>query len=298
MFREQQFTNMESAFQQALKNIKTLSNYSPQNIATQAQSFVPFLKTIPKTVETKIVGALDRANEWANKPRDVRGALEKKFGYDYYGRPLSSPTPSVVPTRLPTAAPTAVPTRIPTPTPVPGNPTREELIKALEKGSKGAPISKYAAKIIEEQMKYPIYEKYPFLTVAQSHLESRGLRDFEEQPELVNKPKQALGWGVFVPTYNPKDIDQAIIDFISAIGGRTAEAGFDPGQIHNSMIYEPFRQGEDLKWYSNKYAGPVSKRNPNAGDVYASNLASVMNEYAAILDELMKERGTNFVTRY
>jgi len=116
----QLFTKMESAFQQALKNLKTSSNYAPKNILNQAQSFVPFLKTVPKAIEGKIVGVLDKAIEASNRPKDIRGDLERKFGYDYYGRPLSStatPTPTLTPTRIPTPTPQA--TLIPTPTMAP-----------------------------------------------------------------------------------------------------------------------------------------------------------------------------------
>lgn len=176
-------------------------------------------------------------------------------------------------------------------------PTKEDYIEAIKLASKGDPVATLSGQIVNEQSKYPIFQKFPFLTVAQSQLESGGLKDFQKIPKLVNKPKQALGWGVTVPSYNPSTVDQVFSDMISAVGGRQG-SGYTPDQIRTSNIYQSFRDSGDLNQYANTYAGPITRQNPNAGPIYANNLKTVMNKYAGALDTIMQKKGGSYTVRY
>jgi hypothetical protein len=176
-------------------------------------------------------------------------------------------------------------------------PTKEDYINAIRIASGKDPVATLSAQIVNEQSKYPIFQKFPFLAVAQSQLESGGLKDFQKIPKLVNKPKQALGWGMGVDSYNPPNVGQVFSDMISGVGGRQG-TGYTPSQLRTSQIYQPFRDSGDINQYANIYAGPITSQNPNAGPVYANNLKTVMNKYATVLDSIMKQKGGSYSIRY
>jgi hypothetical protein len=84
---------------------------------------------------------------------------------------------------------------------------------------------------------------------------------------------------------------------LTAVGtGREGET--NPVRLRNAGYYEPFRRTGNLDEYANTYAGPVSERNPNAGEIYANNLRYVMSLYAQALDRIMKERGGSYPVTY
>jgi len=174
-------------------------------------------------------------------------------------------------------------------------PAIEELIRAMQEGSAGDPVATLSGQMAKAGQTMPVYKKYPFLPIATSQLESGGLKDFATNL-LVTKPKQAFGWGVNVPDYNPELVEQVLKDMMSAVG--TSRSGETVDRQRNAKYYEPFRETGDISQYAQTYAGPITKRNPNAGEKYASNLKSVMNNYAEILDKIMKERGASYPTRY
>jgi len=182
----------------------------------------------------------------------------------------------------------------PTPTPTLAGPSLEEIIRAIQTGTEGAPVATMAGQMANTGQNMPIFQKYPFLQAAISQLESGGFKAFATNP-LVTKPKQGFGWAVNVPSYNPS-IEQVLQDMMSGIG--TSRQGESQARQQTASYYEPFRQTGDINQFANVYAGPRTEEQPYAGNVYADNLKYVMNLYAQILDEIMQERGTSYPTRY
>ena len=181
-------------------------------------------------------------------------------------------------------APTVTPTT--TPTPIPAGPTREQYIQVMQamipeifKGGTPSrlPVADYAAFIYDETQKYPIFQKYPFLPIAQAILESSGFQNYSE-------PKRALGWGANIPGYNPADLKQVIADYASALGGRNQQeeqAKYPTGwqnRMSTSANYQPFRETGDLLTLANTYA-PKSDNPEHGGDVYAGKLKWLMDLY-------------------
>ena len=84
---------------------------------------------------------------------------------------------------------------------------------------------------------------------------------------------------------------------MSAIG--TDRAGDDETRRRSAGYYQSFRDNpSDIMGFANQFAGPITRQNPNAGDIYGVNLKTVMNRYAEELDKIMQERGESFPTRY
>jgi len=200
-----------------------------------------------------------------------------------------TPNPYAKPT------PTSTPTATPTPTPTLG-PTIDELIKAIQMGSEGDPVATMSAQMVNNGQNMPVFQQNPFLPVAISQLESRGFKDFGTNP-LVTKPKQGFGWAPGIEGYNPS-IETVLDDMMSAVGTDRGEES-NPVRRRNAGYYQKFRDNpSDISGFANQYAGPITAQNPNAGDIYATNLKTVMNRYNEILDGLMKQRGALYPDRY
>jgi len=193
------------------------------------------------------------------------------------------------------ATPTAIPTA--TPTPTPSGPTREQYIQAMQavipeiyKGETKLPVTDYAAYIYDETSKYPIFQKYPFLPIAQAILESSGFKNY-------STPKKALGWGARVPDadYNPKTLEEVIADYASALGGRNAEEEKKkyPGGWQKRMStagnYQNFRDTGDIQSFANLYA-PKSDNPEHGGDVYAGRLQYLMDLYQNQLKDIINNK--------
>ena len=319
---------MESALKQALQNLKTFKNYSPKNIALQGRSFVPFLKTLPGAAERSVASGIGKFDNRVNAKTSgyvddlKRRNAEAQAAPAPWEKNRATPTPTRMPTPTPTekpgwklnlpsiklpnmfsnkSTPTAAPTA--TPTPWPKEPTRDELIRAIEEGAGDHPVATMAAQMVDRGQKLPVFQKYPFLPVAVSHLESQGFKDFStpdaKRPGHMRTtlPRQGFGYGVGVEGYNPP-IERVLDDMMSAIG--TDRAGEDEDRRRTAGYYQPFRDDpDDLDVaFSLKYAGPRTEKNPNAGEVYARNLRGQFNKYAEILDRIMRERGGSYPNRY
>ena len=187
---------------------------------------------------------------------------------------------------------------IPSPTgPYPYGANKSDIEQVIREGA-GAytdlPVATLSGTMANEMDKYPIYKKYPFLPVGQSILESSGLKAFQTKPDLVNKPKQALGWGVYVDGYNPPNVQEVFKDYISAIGGRKLDQETQNypedvarARVGTSNIYQGFRDTGDINALANIYA-PKSDNPEHGGDVYANNLKNVMGTYDQRLKKLMQ----------
>lgn len=174
-------------------------------------------------------------------------------------------------------------------------PTRDELIRAMQEVSGDDPVATMSGQMVKNIDKYPVFQENPFLPIAVSQLESRGFKDFGSNP-LVTKPKQGFGYGVHESSYNPP-IETVLEDMMSAVGSE--RKGDTPERQRTASYYQPFREDpSDIKGFARTYAGPADRRNPHAGGIYASNLATVMNRYAEALDKIMKERGSKYEKRY
>lgn len=190
-------------------------------------------------------------------------------------------------------------TRIPSPTPqnqYPYGASKADIEQVIREGA-GAytdlPVATLSGTMTNEMDKYPIFKKYPFLPVGQSILESSGLKAFQTKPDLVNKPKQALGWGVYVDNYNPPTVQDVFKDYISAIGGRRMDQETQnypedvaKARVNTSNTYQGFRDTGDINALANIYA-PKSDNPEHGGDVYANNLKNVMGTYDQKLKKLM-----------
>ena len=207
----------------------------------------------------------------------------------------------------------SVPTPTATPTPMPNTPTRDELVRTIQNISGDAPMATMAGQMVDQVTPSAMYKTNPFLAtmIAPTHgnLETRGFRDYQSQPELVYKPKQAFGWGAIVPDekYNPSDVSTALQDVLSAvIAGRNMQSEMQrnpdeaQARMNTSNNYQFFRDNpeQNLDQYFLKYAGPRTPRNKYAGETYASNARFILNKFAEELDRLMKERGGLYPTRY
>lgn len=192
----------------------------------------------------------------------------------------------------PTATP--MPTATPTPTSGPKKPTREDYIRAMQSvipelgQNTPLPVGQYADYIYDTTSKYPIFQKYPFLPIAQSILESSGFQNYSE-------PKRALGFAPYVKTYNPTDLRQVILDYASAIGGRnqSEEQVNYPNEWRSRMStssnYEPFRQSGDLSALANIYA-PESDNQGTGGNIYAQRLQWIMDRYQDALNKSLEQK--------
>lgn len=278
---------MESALQQALKKIRKFGGLSPANIGRQ-------IAAIPKWGEQSIINVLKRENARAQQPFDIEGKLRERFGNleHYEGPKKDKKAGSKLKQQV---TPTLIPTKIPTPALTPDIPSFDELVKAIQTGSEGAPVATMAAQMVKTGQKMPVFQQHPFLPVAISQLESRGFRDFGVNPLVIN-PKQGFGWAPTIAGYNPS-IERVLEDMMSAVG--TDRAGEDEVRRRSAGYYQSFRENpSDIMGFANQYAGPVTTQNPHAGDIYGTNLKTVMNKYAEILDKLMQERGGGYSTRY
>ena len=149
--------------------------------------------------------------------------------------------------------------------------------------------------MVNTGQQYPVFQENPFLPVAISQLESRGFKDFGSNP-LVTQPKQGFGWAPSIQGYNPQ-IEKVLEDMMSAVG--SDRSGEDEVRRRNAAYYQSFRENpSDIAGFARQYAGPVTTQNPNAGGIYASNLSTVMNKYAELLDQIMKQRGESYSKRY
>ncbi len=285
---------MESAFQQALSNIGGLLN----------QARLPTWRGVGGAVNALDIRAkagIDQSlRNLRAKSRETEPSLAPPI--TAFGRNILEPTGNrkkTTKTKLkkikatPTLTSTALPTKIPTK--LTSQASIEELIKAIETGSKGSPVATMAAQMVNTGQNMPVFQRYPFLPVAISHLESQGFKDFGTNP-LVTKPKQGFGWAPTISGYNPP-IEQVLEDMMSAIG--TDRAGEDETRRRSAGYYQSFRDNpSDIMGFANQFAGPITRQNPNAGDIYGVNLKTVMNRYAEELDKIMQERGESFPTRY
>lgn len=108
--------------------------------------------------------------------------------------------------------------------------------------------------IVEEQKKYPIYKKYPYLIAAIVIKETGAGKQMARSNNLTN-------WGLRTdlkcPTY-----EFCLERVISGIGGRTT-------------VYEEFRRTGDLLALLNKYAPPQE----NDTDKYLSDMRYFFNEF-------------------
>lgn len=187
------------------------------------------------------------------------------------------------------------PTPVAVLTPVSNKATQEELIRAIVEASGEDPVATMAAQIVREGQQYPVFQENPFLPVAIAQLESRGFKDFGVNP-LVVLPKQGFGYGVNISSYNPP-IEMVLSDLLSAIGSE--REGESPERRRNVSYYQSFRENpSDIVEFARQYAGPVTSQNPNAGEIYASNLKTVMNKYAEALDKILRQRGAEYSKRY
>jgi len=175
-------------------------------------------------------------------------------------------------------------------------PTVEELIQAIVGGSNGDPVATMAAQMVNTGKTMPVFQQNPFLPVAISQLESRGFKDFGVNP-LVTQPKQGFGWAPGIQGYNPP-IERVLQDMMSAVGtDRSGET--NPVRLRNAGYYQKFRDNpSDIAGFAQQYAGPVTAQNPNAGGIYASNLSTVMNRYAEVLNKILQKRGSSYTKRY
>lgn len=199
----------------------------------------------------------------------------------------------------------------PTPTPMPNIPTRDELVRTIQNISGNAPMATMAGQMVDQATPSAMYKTNPFLAtmIAPTHgnLETRGFRDYQSQPNLVYKPKQAFGWAATSPDYNPPDVKTALQDLLSAVvSGRNMqdEMQRNPNEAQKRMNtsngYQFFRDNpeQSLDQYFLKYAGPKTFQNKYAGKTYAANARFILNKLAEELDKLMKERGGTYSTRY
>lgn len=198
----------------------------------------------------------------------------------------------------------------PTITPVPevqaaetsSEPTLDEIIQAIQQGSEGHPVATMSAQMANTGQNMPVFQENPFLPVAISQLESQGFKDFNtpdpKRPGYMKTtlPKQGYGWAPGIQGYNPP-IDRVLEDMMSAVG--TNREGQGEVRERNAGYYKKFRENpSDIMGFANQYAGPITEENPNAGDVYGTNLKTVMNMYAEVLDKILKKRGSEYSKRY
>lgn len=205
----------------------------------------------------------------------------------------------------------SIPSPTATPTPMPNVPTRDELVRTIQNISGDAPMATMAGQMVDQVIPSAMYKTNPFLAtmIAPTHgnLETRGFRDYQSQPELVYKPKQAFGWAATSPAYNPPDVSTTLQDVLSAvISGRNMQSEMQrnpaeaQARMNTSNGYQFFRDNpeQNLDQYFLKYAGPKTPQNKYAGETYASNARFILNQFAEELDKLMKKRGGSYSTRY
>ena len=164
----------------------------------------------------------------------------------------------------------------------------DKIEMAIKQGPpeyKNLPVATMSAQMRKNIEKYPIFQKYPFLPIAQAILESSGFKK-------AKKPKQAFGWGVHAKGYKPKNVLEVLNDYMSAVGGRNAteEAKRFSGKtlksrLKTSNIYKHFRDTGDLLQYANTYA-PIKENPKTGGKYYARNLKNVMATYQRVLDKM------------
>lgn len=155
-----------------------------------------------------------------------------------------------LPMAEPTTAP-SLPMAKPTPTPLPDRYSKEDLSEAIKSGfrkwagleeqnlpDERIPMIKYADKMAEEAMKYPILKSFPFLLPILTILETSG-----GQPSNTNYENNPFNWGINEPSFKPKSVEETIEKVASGIAKRT-------------WAYEDFRESYDFADLAEHYAPP------------------------------------------
>ncbi len=224
-----------------------------------------------------LMGSLGQLQKMMFPPQQARASAPKVLGI----QGGISPTPTMNPM-------------------APVNATPEELMQAIRQGTPqnpNLPVATMAAQIVNTGQKYALFRHYPFLPVASSILESEGLKRFSTDPQLVYKPKQALGWGATLPDnlYNPNNVEQVFNDYMTAIGGRNfaEEIQNNPDEAASRMktsdTYQDFRTTGNLLPFAETYA-PTKGNNGNGGAIYAGRLQWLMDNYMKILQDIQSKK--------
>jgi hypothetical protein len=192
-------------------------------------------------------------------------------------------TPSTVTpvAQKPSPTPTPAPQSSGTPTPEKFPYTKEQFVAAVKDGYKNwfgespVPVTDYAEKVYDEEIKYPIYTKYPFLIPAIAFLETRGGRDLQPQNASASAHKRfnATSWAIHVKPedWTPSSLDEVLNKTVSGIGAR-------------SPYYKGFRETGNLSDIGNIYAPPSDNGGPGGtgGETYAKNLSNVMDVFNTV----------------
>ncbi len=127
----------------------------------------------------------------------------------------------------------------------------QAITEAIEKGFDtygGAPARKYARVFAKEAVKYPATRKQPFLVPALSILETSGGKN-------VTYPNNITNWGIYEPTFKPKDVETVIERTTSGLAKRYPQ-------------YKEFQKTGKLKDLVYVYAPPTE----NNSSQYLRNL--------------------------